>query len=285
MTTTSILSDILQTLPSIKAFHARTTKPYQLLEKITKPAVEQVFHDNSSEKKPFEPFGNLSLPFFSMGAVNTLDLFGLDELVIFSFYWINRHRYKKALDIGANIGLHSILLSKCGYSVESFEPDPKHFAKLQEMLALNDINNIVLHQAAVSIKDGTAEFVRVIGNTTSSHLAGSKQPYGDLERFTVPVFDIKKLISSADLIKMDVESHEDQIIMATTKDDWKNTDAFVEIGTEENAEKIYAHLSKLQINMFAQKLGWEKVKKSSDMPISYREGSLFISSKKEMPWE
>lgn len=281
---TSILSDILEMLPTIKDQHARTSKTYTFLEKMAKPAVQELFQDDSKEKKPFAPFGALSFPFHSMGAISTIDLFGLDELIIFSFYWANRHRYKKVLDIGANLGLHSLLLSKCGYEVELFEPDPKHFQRLQEMLSLNEIPNVTLHQAAVSTQDGSAEFVRVVGNTTSSHLAGSKQPYGELERFTVPVFDIKKLIRTADLIKMDVEGHEAQIIQATTADDWKKTDAMIEVGTEENAKVIYNHLKAQNVNMFSQKTGWKRVESMEDMPTSYREGSLFISSKQEMPW-
>ena len=64
--------------------------------------------------------------YFEMGAINSLDLFGLDELIIFSFYWQNRNIYTSVADIGANIGLHSVILGHMGYSVTSFEPDPIH---------------------------------------------------------------------------------------------------------------------------------------------------------------
>ena len=71
--------------------------------------------------------------------------------------------------------------------MRSFEPDPGHLTQLQYNLKLNQIETD-LREAAVSLEDGHAEFVRVMGNTTGSHLAGSKSdPYGDLDRFEVTV--------------------------------------------------------------------------------------------------
>jgi FkbM family methyltransferase len=131
-----------------------------------------------------------------MGAVDSLNLFDLDELIIFSFYHANRNRYKKAVDIGANIGLHSILMCKCGFDVRSYEPDPQHFSQVQKNLELNHCGNVDAHNAAVSGTVGEMGFVRVEGNTTGSHLAGSKpNPYGELKRFPVRVESIGSITS------------------------------------------------------------------------------------------
>ncbi|HSX37761.1 MAG TPA: FkbM family methyltransferase [Chlamydiales bacterium] len=244
-----------------------------------------MFDSKCGNQRSLGPIGTFYFPYFRMGAVDSIDLFGLDELILFSFYWVNRKRYKKALDIGANIGLHTTVLSKCGYQVRSFEPDPIHFAKLLEILDANNIKDVDARQAAVSHRSGEAEFVRVLGNTTSSHLAGCKQPYGDLERFPVPLFDIRTLIREADLIKMDVEGHEAALIAATVSEDWNCTDAVIEVGASDKAESIFAHLQKIGVHAFAQKIGWEPVKKLEDMPFSYKDGSLFISKKPSMSWD
>ena len=79
------------------------------------------------------PFGDLDFPYREMGAINTLHLFGLDELIIFSYYWANKSRYKKVADLGANIGLHSIIMDRCGFSINSYEPDPMHIKILKKM--------------------------------------------------------------------------------------------------------------------------------------------------------
>lgn len=42
--------------------------------------------------------------------------------------------------------------------------------------------------------------------------------------------------------------------------------------------------SALGVGMFAQKINWQPVQKLSDVPASYHDGTLFISSKDRMPW-
>ena len=284
MQITDKLAEIFLILPQIKNQHQRSSKTYLELENTVLNEIKARFHDASENQKEFEPFGTLAFPFFEMGAKSSLDLFGLDELIIFSFYWVNRFRYKKVLDIGANIGLHSIILSKCGYAVDLFEPDPIHFEILERNLRLNNIFDVKKHNAAVSIKNGEAEFVRVLGNTTGSHLLGFKNSYGEREKFKVSVVSIEDYIKDADLVKMDVEGHEAEIITKIDPKHFHNTDLMIEVGTSENAELIFNHLQKNRINMFSQKINWEKINRFEDVPTSHREGSLFISSKDVMPW-
>jgi FkbM family methyltransferase len=279
-----ILEKLLKVLPLLHKEHSCFSPLYSLLYTVVKCEVEKIFNRTSNEKNILEPFGLICMPYFSMGAVSSLNLFELDELILFSFYWANRNRYKRVLDIGANIGLHSVILSRCGFEVQLFEPDPIHFKKLEEILHLNDITNVKKHCAAVSSHSGQAEFVRVLGNTTSSHLAGSKQPYGDLEKFSVPLIDIREVMRSVDFIKMDVEGHEKDIILATDRKHWEKTDMMLEVGSQENAKVIFTHLKSLNLSLFSQKTGWGKVEKLEDMPTFYKEGSLFISAKKEMVW-
>src|SRR5882724_2509552 len=170
------LSDLIEELPALAAQHARTTEAYAQWESAAGAAVKATrFNRLDGARDTLGSFGEIELPYYKMGAVDSLDLFGLDELIIFSFYWANRHRYRRAADIGANLGLHSILMGKCGWQVTAYEPDPNHAALLRRNLGLNGSTTVELVEAAVSDKPGTLEFVRVLGNTTSSHLAGAKQ--------------------------------------------------------------------------------------------------------------
>ena len=243
------------------------------------------FASATATPTPLAGFGGVVFPYTKMGAIDTLDLFGTDELIIFAFYWANRSRYRRAADIGANLGLHSILMSRCGWNVKAYEPDPTHAALLQRNLKLNEITSVELVEAAVSDATGVLEFVRVLGNTTSSHLAGAKpSAYGELERFPVRVESIANIMPSVDFVKMDAEGQERVIILGTSADHWRNTDMMVEVGSEENARAIYEHLQRIGVNAFAQKLGWAKVTSLSGMPASYKDGSLFITRRAEMPW-
>ncbi len=58
----------------------------------------------------------------------------------------------------------------------------------------------------------------------------------------------------------------------------------MEVGTPENALKIFNHLKDSGINLFSQKTGWGKVHEPEDMPTSHREGGLFVTSKDAMLW-
>ena len=285
MNSTSILENLFLALPSLRHQHAPGSKVYALLKQVACREVEALFYEHEPKVREFKPFGELVLPYHKMGATDSLNLFDLDELIIFSFYWINRKRYRRVLDAGANIGLHSIILSKCGFEVRAYEPDPKHFEILQRNLALNNCSNVQTFNAALSIRAGEMEFVRVLGNTLGSHLAGSKaNPYGDLERFPVKVETFEPLITWADLIKLDVEGHEKEILLATNRTHWLNTDALVEVENENNAASIYEHFTALGVHLFSQKTNWQLVHDVDDMPTSYREGTLFVTCKSEMPW-
>lgn len=279
------LGDVITALPEVVPLHARTSKLYQMIDHIAL-ATAAASNFASSDAKPVTvgEFGEVIFPYTKMGAIDTLDLFGTDELIIFAFYWISRQRYRRAADIGANLGLHSILMARCGWSVKAYEPDPRHAALLRRNVELNHAT-IDIVEAAVSDAPGTLEFVRVVGNTTSSHLAGAKSgAYGELERFPVRVESIANVMPTVDFVKVDAEGQERVIILGTNMDHWRATDMMVEIGSEENARAIFAHLQKIGVNAFAQKLGWGKVAALGDMPTSYKEGSLFISRSPAMFW-
>ena len=220
-----------------------------------------------------------------MGAINTLHLFGLDEFIIFSYYWANKFRYKKVADLGANIGLHSIIMDRCGYSINSYEPDPMHIKIFEENIKNNNFSNITINQKAISDQSGTMDFIRVLGNTTGSHLAGAKEdPYGDLETFSVETVNINEILLNNDFVKMDIEGQEAIAILSTNSNTWLNVEMILEVGTSKNASIIFDYLNQINVNMFSQKIGWHKVSALSDMPTSYKEGSLFLSKADSMQW-
>jgi FkbM family methyltransferase len=282
---TALLGELLELLPSLRALHAPGSAFYRFLKRVARQQIEQTFASTEPAAHEVGPFGPLVFPYESMGAVSTLNLFDLDELIIFSFYWANRRRYRRVLDIGANLGLHAILLDRCGFEVRAYEPDPRHFELLERNFRLNGCTRIQAVKAAVSTRDGEFSFVRVLGNTTGSHLAGAKpNPYGALERFPVRVEGIAPLFAWADLVKLDAEGHEADILLATTAADWHTTDALVEVGSERSARALYCHFTTCGVNLFAQKIGWERVQGEGDMPTSYREGTLFVTVAPSMPW-
>ena len=281
-----ILDSLIKALPSIGSHHSPNSDLYDCLKLAARQEIETLFSDNELGDVIFYPLGQIFFPYFKMGNIDSLNLFDIDELIIFSYYSLNKDRYRNVLDVGANIGLHSTILGKCGLNVRSFEPDPVHFEKLSQNILRNGVDGTVtLYNAAVSSKEGELEFVRVLGNTTGSHLAGSKSdPYGELERFQVKVVPIKEHLAWANLVKLDAEGHEKEIIGATNPEDWEGKDAIIELSSKENAQFILSFFKGTRTKLYSQKINWNQVKSIDDMPFTHHDGSLFISSIKTSVW-
>lgn len=228
-------------------------------------------------------YRGLTIPHVDFGGGITSDnLFDEKEQALFDFYEASKDRYRKALDIGANIGVHSMLMARQGWEVRAFEPDVVHYARMACNLVNNDPDSHWYvrspHPMAVSDHDGEETFVRVKGNTTGSHLKGDKQPYGETEEFTVNVVDCRPLFAWADFCKMDCEGHEAKLLLTLTPE--SRCEFMVEVGNHANANAIYKHIKTLpQYRMFAQRTGWQEVKDVTAMPTHHSHGALFIGAK------
>lgn len=226
---------------------------------------------------PAVNYRGLNVPFVSFGNVTSDDLFCEKEQAIFDFYERSKDRYRKALDIGANIGVHTCLMLRQGWHVRSFEPDDEH-----NIVAAQVVNDNAIHgpfqssyAVAVSDHDGTETFVRVKGNTTGSHLRGDKVPYGELEEFEVPVVDCRPLFAWADFAKIDCEGHEARLLKTVTKD--CKCEFMVEVGSVENARAIFQHFNGWR-RMWAQRREWGEVATFDEMPTHHSHGALFIGN-------
>ena len=266
--------------------HARTEDWWVTTNDLTRSAILNLKPVLDS-RSPFSfgPINPMQFSYFEMGVINSLDLFGLDELIIFSFYWQNRNIYTSVADIGANIGLHSVILGHMGFNVTSYEPDPTHGIEFSRNIKINQLTRIKLVPKAVNVDGGDVAFTRVLGNTTGSHITGAKvNPYGELDQIEVSATPFQMLLESYDLIKLDVEGFEANLLTSVSDEALGSTDVIGEIGTAENAEQIFNHFHKSAINLFSQKNNWRQVRTVNEMPTSHREGSFFLSSKHEMPW-
>jgi FkbM family methyltransferase len=265
--------------------HSRTSDWWERHADLFSAEIE-LFHSPKNESINLGEIGSIEFPYVSFGTINTTHLFGLDELIIFSWYFKNKDKYAKVLDLGANIGLHSLVLSKLGFLVNAYEPDPKHFELLEKVVALNHLTKVTVHPRAVSKSNGKMNFTRVLGNTTGSHLSGAKDaPYGELEEFDVDVDGIDTILKEKfDFVKMDVEGHEVVLLSAISRENILETEFMLEIGTSENAKLAYLEIKRLGLNAFSQKNNWDLVRSIDDLPTSHREGSLFLTMKPKMDW-
>jgi len=279
--------DFLKSIAAVSSLHARGTAWYEESETLMKSQVERVHHEFSSEPICVGEIGEFFFPFFSMGQIDSRALFGLDEIILFSFYYTNRNKYRKVLDLGANIGLHTLIMKKLGFDVVSYEPDETHAHQMIQTLMLNELTTEGIRQKAVSDSSGELNFQRVLNNTTGSHLLGSKDSvYGPTDVVTVQSDDISQVLSveSFDLIKMDVEGHEAILLAKLSKELIEKTDIMLEIGSTINAERIFIILKEKGIPAYSQKINWKQVTIVDDLPSHHSHGSVFLSLQAPPNW-
>ena len=280
--------DLLDSIRKKSNCHQRGTTWFNQTEIGIMNAIKKLHGIGISEVFTLGEIGNLNFPYFKMGNVDSVKLFGIDELIIFSFYYTNRNRYKKTLDLGANIGLHTLIMKKLGFQVISYEPDSIHLAQIEKVMDLNDLSTEGLTPRAISDKRGTMDYIRILGNTTGSHLLGSKEEvYGPTEIVSTEVDDVLEVLSQGnfDFVKMDVEGHEVVLLNRITTQSITSTDIMLEIGSEKNANAIFSILSDKKIPAYAQKTNWARVEKLQDLPSHHTHGSLFLSMQGPPNWD
>jgi FkbM family methyltransferase len=120
------------------------------------------------------------------------------------------------LDIGANIGIYSVVLSRLIGStgkVYAFEPDPITAEFLKKNLELNNCNNVTVIQAALSDENSKIILRKPEGggdafNYISKNIENAKSKENIIDSIRLDDFIQENNISKIDFIKIDVEGAE-----------------------------------------------------------------------------
>jgi len=145
---------------------------------------------------------------------------------------------KIVFDIGANVGLYSLLAAKAvgpHGSVYAFEPLPRNVSFLRRNLEANKIQNAFVFEAAVSDRKGTVQF-----NQGEDHATGFIGTDGDIEIQTVSLDDLvsEGQVHPPDYLKIDVEGAESSVLNGASKILHQNRpEVFLAIHGSEQLEK------------------------------------------------
>jgi len=127
------------------------------------------------------------------------------------------HSGTRVLDIGAQSGFYSLLLSRLvgpEGMVFAFEPLPANFRVLEENLRLNSIQNVMIRREAVSDFSGNISFD--FPREEVSLIAGPVLPSDNLGTFQVPAISLddffRQIGQPIQFIKMDVEGAETAVL-------------------------------------------------------------------------
>ena len=143
----------------------------------------------------------------------------VDNEIIYADKILKRkHRF---LDIGSNVGIYSYFFSKKFKKLESFEP----IVEITHRLSALKLRNINLHHVALSNKKSNSKkfYIPIKNGRLVPGLASLEKRSKPYEIRTIKV---KKLddfnFKNVDLIKIDVEGHEEKLIIGAIKTIKKN---------------------------------------------------------------
>lgn len=126
---------------------------------------------------------------------------------------LNGRKDLTIIDVGANIGVTVQYFRDYAKKVYAIEPSPEHFEALEMNKKYNKWDNVVLENAALSDKDGTAMLSRLSANLTCNSITND---YGDkrvkVKALAMDSFFKKHKIKKCDFMKFDVEGAEDLIL-------------------------------------------------------------------------
>jgi FkbM family methyltransferase len=120
-----------------------------------------------------------------------------------------------AIDIGANIGLITLLMAKLvgpSGEVHAFEPNPNLCFRLNKSVSINGMSNVRLHEVALS--DQASEATLFVPENNCGEGALAKRPYFKQQEISVQTMrlDDISLPSPVAAMKIDVEGHEHKVL-------------------------------------------------------------------------
>lgn len=125
------------------------------------------------------------------------------------------------LDVGANVGNHSLFFAQSFEKVVAFEPFPKLWTSFEKNIALNDAKHVELHKIALSDKAGELTLYGIDGDNdglgTLCRIEQYDKPLHALAVVRVEVLDEYLPDLRPDAIKIDVQGFEPQVLRGMKK--------------------------------------------------------------------
>jgi FkbM family methyltransferase len=172
-----------------------------------------------------------------------------------------------SLDVGANIGNHTLVISKLSENVVAFEPVKFVFDVLQTNLEQNQISNVNAVNLGLSDKEMETEiFIPSNGNLGSSSLE-AKEGNGTLLRVTTTIGDhyLNDHFSNQqiDFIKMDVEGHEAMALLGLHETiaknqpllllEWKSQNTLISFQEHDLFNKLFSEYKQFSLSYTSNK--------------------------------
>jgi FkbM family methyltransferase len=123
------------------------------------------------------------------------------------------------IDVGANVGQHSLFMSRYCQEVHSFEPYDRVINILMSKLLFNKCSNIIVHNVGLGAKSEYLDFYAPVGRNIATgsfieeHAKDNNIKLGKLEIVEGDLYISKLNLNKIDLIKIDVEGFEKYVLL------------------------------------------------------------------------
>ena len=152
-------------------------------------------------------------------AVFAYGAYAMRELTLLSALAKRIRADKKSLtfyDIGANLGHHTLFMSRYADQVIAFEPFPRLQEAIREKIRLNNLTNVRLVPYALGIEDANLDYYPGSGGNSGSgtFMPEAFEVYGPAVKIGIRAGDqlhSELALPAIDLLKIDVEGFESQV--------------------------------------------------------------------------
>lgn len=196
-----------------------------------------------------------------------LDGFYEKDYLITLINWLKEYHSNifngAVIDVGANIGNHSVFFSKFFKNIYSFEPNPTTFKLLKINSKIN--NNISIKKKGLSNKIELSYLLENRSNLGGSKLIDKKSTDTiDIQLSTLD-HEINSIKESIKLIKIDVEGHEFEVIQGSKKTIMKYKPIIIFEQQLDDFPENFMKIKKLLLDLNYSKFGI--IKRKSYLPI------------------
>lgn len=165
------------------------------------------------------------------------------------------------VDVGANIGIYSLIAAKIAKKVVAIEPIPSVVDRLRENSKLNSFTNIDIIEGVASDKEGERALYLNDRNPIKSSSVLSHDSSNKSIMVKSYVLDLLLKGRKVDFIKIDTDGHDRSVIMGAKKiiEEQRPIVIFEDAGDSRQSE-----ISIETINGFFRNLGYDKISIGSD---------------------